>query len=485
MASFVRIAKTTFLDGRFPVFKNISFEITKNQNWAVVGAVGSGRTTFLKCLKGSYTPSPATNFKYPFLSDTNKSPWQAIQFLDFQSSGLQRAAYYSERYHSHRDKREDISLQKWLLDAYRGPEEKALEKVQYAASITRLEHLLESSLINLSNGQSRRAMLAVKLLLESQLLLLDEPYAGLDVASRSIVSNLLGNMSSVCSPKIVLSLRQQDEIPDFVTHIVELNNHEITYQGVKDHYHPSLNSAVLTKPQLEDTKPPKIGKPIIEMNNLNCTYWGKPVLENVNWTIKEGERWSLSGSNGSGKTTLLAFALGDHPKLFATDIKFFGKFIGPGTGISVFDIQENVGHCSPEVHTHFPKEFTCRETLLSAWSTTFTLPRETESRSEAIRKLLDELSLRSFENIPLSQLPTGMQRFILFCRAIIKRPRFLVLDEPFQGVDIRYMHQAHKWLNKNLLPSQAMVIISHYEEEIPACVNARAHVHQGKLRIDT
>ncbi|WBW75164.1 mitochondrial ATPase [Schizosaccharomyces osmophilus] len=485
MASFVRTAKTTFLDGQFPVLKDVSFEITKNQNWAVVGAVGSGRTTFLKCLLGSYTPSPATSFKYPFLSGTDKSHWQTIQFLDFQTSGLQRAAYYSERYHSYRDEREDTTLQRWLSDAYRGPEEKALEKVRHAASITRLESLLDSSLINLSNGQSRRAMLAVKLLLEPKMLLLDEPYSGLDVASRSIVSDLLGSMSDASSPKIVLSLRQQDEIPDFVTHIVELKNHEITYQGTRDKYKPFYNPIVSSKPQLEEATPPKIGGPIVEMNNLNCTYWGRNVLQNINWTIKEGERWYLSGSNGSGKTTLLAFALGDHPKLFATDIRFFGKFVGPGTGISIFDIQENVGHCSPEIHTHFPKEFTCREALLSAWSTTFTIPKETESRSKTISKILDELNIRKFENTPLSQLPIGMQRFILFCRAIIKSPRLLVLDEPFQGVDTEYMHLAHKWLNKNLLPSQAMVIISHYEEEIPACVNASACIHQGKLRVNT
>ncbi|EPX73862.1 ATPase [Schizosaccharomyces octosporus yFS286] len=485
MASFVRTAKTTFLDNQFPVLKDISFEIARNQNWAVVGAVGSGRTTFLKCLQGSYTPSPATSFNYPFLSGSGISRWQAIQFLDFQSSGLQRAAYYSERYHSHREEREDTTLLKWLTDAHRGSEEKALENVRYAASITRLEPLLNSSLINLSNGQSRRAMLAAKLLLQPQLLLLDEPYSGLDVVSRSVVSELLGNMSNACSPKIVLSLRQQDEIPDFVTHIVELKNHKITYQGVKDKYNPSSSPIVLSKPELKNAPPPKIGGPIIEMKNLDCTYWGKNVLQNINWTIREGERWYLSGSNGSGKTTLLAFALGDHPKLFATDIKFFGKSIGPGTGISVIDIQENVGHCSPEIHTHFPKEFTCRETLLSAWSTTFTIPKETESRSKTIAKILDELNIRKFENTPLSQLPMGMQRFILFCRAIIKSPRLLVLDEPFQGVDIEYMHLAHKWLNKNLLPSQAMVIISHYEEEIPACVNASARIHQGKLQTNT
>lgn len=154
-------------------------------------------------------------------------------------------------------------------------------------------------------------------------------------------------MSNHCSPKIVLSLRPQDKIPDFITHVLELKNKKITYQGPKEQYIPmtSHSTNIPVKPQMKKSKPITIGKPLISMEHLNCVYWGRKVLSDINWTIREGERWALTGSNGSGKTTLLAYVVGDHPKLFASNIKFFGKSIGPGTGISIFDIQENMGHC--------------------------------------------------------------------------------------------------------------------------------------------
>ncbi|EEB08778.2 ATPase [Schizosaccharomyces japonicus yFS275] len=480
MTSYVRFRNTSFFDSTFQLFKNISFDLKPNQNWAIVGSVGSGRTSFLKCLAGGYTPSPATSFSHPYFREKNLDPYLTIQFLDFKETGTQAAAYYTERYHSLRDPEHDRTLEQWLKNAYHGNQRDASAAVKRAADSVRLTELLPYSIINLSNGQSRAAMLAAKLLRQPEMLLIDEPYSGMDVKARKSFSEIFGELSNHNCPKIVLSLREQDETPEYITHILQLNNRKVVYQGPSDHFMPQVHST-FQKP--ETIVQHNIGKPLVVLKDVNCQYYDRSVLRTISWTIREGERWALRGANGSGKTTLLAFVVGDHPKAFAVDVKYFGTAIGPGSHVSILDLQQNIGHTSPEIFNHFPKQLTVMQTLLSAWNTNFRPVKETDERVDAIQRILSYFQLQKYAQTPLSELSIGLQRFFLFCRACVKQPKLLILDEPFQGVDTQLVQKAHCWLNDKLLPSQAMVIISHYDEEIPSCVNASAQLEQGKLRI--
>src|SRR5690606_13934853 len=86
---------------------------------------------------------------------------------------------------------------------------------------------------------------------------------------------------------------------------------------------------------------------IVKMEEVTISYGGNIILNKINWTIKQGERWSLIGPNGAGKTTLLSLINGDSPQAFANNIILFDR--KKGSGESIWDIKKNIGFFSVEL----------------------------------------------------------------------------------------------------------------------------------------
>jgi molybdate transport system ATP-binding protein len=206
---------------------------------------------------------------------------------------------------------------------------------------------------------------------------------------------------------------------------------------------------------------------LADMKDVNISYWGKPVLRNVNWTVREGDRWLLLGPNGSGKTTLLSLLTGDNPKSFSQDITLFGR--RRGTGETIFDIQAKIGHVSPELHYHFPAHRTAKDAILSGFGGTFAPP---EKLSQEEVKQYDEL-VKFFERVlpeqflgdRFKELSTSHQRLVLLLRAFVKRPPLLILDEPYQGMDEAAINRAREYLETEISDKQAVVMVTHFVGE--------------------
>ena len=206
---------------------------------------------------------------------------------------------------------------------------------------------------------------------------------------------------------------------------------------------------------------------LADMKDVNISYWGKPVLRNVNWTVREGDRWLLLGPNGSGKTTLLSLLTGDNPKSFSQDITLFGR--RRGTGETIFDIQAKIGHVSPELHYHFPAHRTAKDAILSGFGGTFAPP---EQLSQEEVKQYDEL-VKFFERVlpekflgdRFRELSTSHQRLVLLLRAFVKRPPLLILDEPYQGMDEAAINRAREYLETEISDEQAVVMVTHFVGE--------------------
>ena len=294
---------------------------------------------------------------------------------------------------------------------------------------------------------------------------------GLDVSSRKTLSTLLSNLAQTASPRILLALREQDRIPSFVTHILHVNSsNQILHNGTKSGFSIVPESAapddVLSEIKSRNIK--QSTKPIlVDLKDVNISYWGKSVLRNVNWTVREGDHWLLLGPNGSGKTTLLSLLTGDNPKSFSQDITLFGR--RRGTGETIFDIQAKIGHVSPELHYHFPAHRTAKDAILSGFSGTFAPP---DKLSEKELKQYDDL-VKFFEGVlpenlrgdRFSELSTSHQRLVLLLRAFVKRPPLLILDEPYQGMDEAAIKRAREYLETEINDKQAVVMVTHFVGE--------------------
>lgn len=294
---------------------------------------------------------------------------------------------------------------------------------------------------------------------------------GLDISSRKTLSTLLSALAQTASPRILLALREQDHIPSFVTHVLHIDStNEILHNGKKSSSSVVPESAppddVLSEIKSRNIK--KSTKPIlVDMKDVNISYWGKPVLRTVNWTVREGDHWLLLGPNGSGKTTLLSLLTGDNPKSFSQDITLFGR--RRGTGETIFDIQAKIGHVSPELHYHFPAQRTAKDAILSGFGGTFTPP---EKLSEKEVKQYDDL-VQFFEKVfpeklrgeRFRELSASHQRLVLLLRAFVKRPPLLILDEPYQGMDEAAIKRAREYLQIEINDKQAVVMVTHFVGE--------------------
>ena len=294
---------------------------------------------------------------------------------------------------------------------------------------------------------------------------------GLDVSSRKTLSTLLSNLAQTASPRILLALREQDHIPSFITHVLQINkSNDVLHNGPKSSYiTPSESTppdAVLLEIKSRNISPST--SPILaDMKDVNISYWGKPVLRNINWTIRQGDHWLLLGPNGSGKTTLLSLLTGDNPKSFSQNITLFGR--QRGTGETIFDIQAKIGHVSPELHYHFPAHRTVKDAILSGFGGTFAPPEQLSSQQqrqydELVEVFKDVLSLELHES-RFRELSTSQQRLVLLMRAFVKRPPLLILDEPYQGMDDTMVKRAREYLETEIDDQQAVVMVTHFVGE--------------------
>lgn len=436
-----------------PLFSELSFELAstpeKTRNWCIVGPSFAGKTTFLQALRGRLLCDPPTARSYPYLSTDEvpkrlRTPDKAIRYVGFDSEqgggsiggNAATSAYLSARYESRREIT-DFSLRDFLLgNTELNPskletDDEANISPQLLSRVVKdlkLEHLLDLPVSFLSNGQGRRARIARALLTKPEVLLLDEPFMGLDPPTVRGLSPLLQSLAEQASPRLVLSARPQDPLPDWITHLVYLRSDcQIGSMGPKEEVLEGLKKYVQGVRRgglIEDEKLPlhslvDIGRvipadasaeplasqfdeashkeleavnpnaePLVEMDGCKIQYRGKVALGNwtqqtpegskdgLIWTVRRGERWGVFGPNGSGKTTIVSLLCSDHPQSYSLPVKLFGRsrLPEPGSGerpLTFWDIQSRIGHSSPEVHQHMPRGLTIRQVVENAWSETF------------------------------------------------------------------------------------------------------------------
>ncbi|KAL7276966.1 hypothetical protein RUND412_000003 [Rhizina undulata] len=512
------------------------------QKWAVLG---SSRQRFLEILQGKHICEPPESRTYPLLASRGKWPHQAIELVSFGAGGSGSGmlgggtggdGYLSARYETLREEF-DLTLKEWLAEGVikgrtvtaweeggDGEEAGRLtaleeEMVGNVVEMLRLDMLVGQSVMTLSNGQSRRARVAKALLKRSDVLLLDEPFMGLDPPSRTLLSELLSTISNPKSSttslttQVLLGLRPQDPVPSWSTHLAFVESNRVRAIGDKSSVIDALKSQGIRivlegsedhhglldkvwagigdgakavpaqgkeeeggKEEMKGGKEGELAKPLVEMKDVRIKYYDKEILNNFSWTIRRGEKWGLFGPNGSGKTTLISLITSDHPQTYSLPIKHFGKTRLPtlGTpGISVFDIQARIGYSSPEVHAFFPKRLSLSRTVLSSFAETFlSTPRPTPeqlSHAESLMLTFAEFLPRgaSWEET-FGAVDISTQRMALFLRAIVKRPELIVLDEAFSGMQEEVRGRCFEVLEREFDPKrQAMVVVSHVTEEIP------------------
>lgn len=348
----------------------------------------------------------------------------------------------------------------------------------------KLASLLNKELIKLSHGETKRLLIAAALLRHPRILLFINPFTGLDTETRKELGEIISEVANA-GISVILST-SINEIPEVVTHIADFKNDNTIRFTKKEAAATAIKQPVHQK-RIDKNEVQELltygDKPsfenIVLMKDVRIQYGEKLILNNINWTIKGGERWALLGPNGAGKSTLLSLISGDNPQAFANQIFLFDK--KKGSGESIWDIKRKIGFFSPELYQYFPLETSCLDAVESGFYDTIGLFRQ--RNSEATTLALRWMGLLGVEDLSrklLSQVSPVQQRICLLARAFVKAPPLLILDEPCQGFNDEQVTMFKEVVNAVCAQSNTTLIyVTHYKEEIPECVTKVFQLENG------
>ncbi len=475
------------------VLQSVNLNIENGKVYVITGPSGSGKTTLAKILGNELNP---TNGSIK-IHGNNKILFVSQQDGFTQISGL-RTSYYSQRYESPNE--EGIpTVENYLNAAVNNFHKNQLVKLPFYPE---LEGLLQRKLLSLSNGERKRIQLTVELLKYPDLLVLDQPFIGLDVRSREKLSLFLQKWKKKGKAQVIVS--DPEHIPDFTDFIVEMKDGTIEKNiSFSDFDVSEVNNA---KNQ-NDTSGSILNELIrqknnyqliVRMKNINVVLGGRQILSDINWEVKPGEKWVLKGHNGAGKTTLLSLITADNPQGYTNDLVLFDR--RRGSGESIWDIKKKIGFVSPELHLYFLRQksiyhpaagtqmsynsLTCYDVILSGLKDEIGFNSSRSERSLRLGKQwLQTLKMEHLEKMPFLHSSLGEQRIILLARALIKIPDLLILDEPCQGLDPA---QTKRFLNLlNFICEKGnttMIYVTHQAEEIPSSVTHQIELKDGLIK---
>ena len=330
--------------------------------------------------------------------------------------------------------------------------EAALRRVEELTALFSMEPLLDKPLVTLSSGELRKYQLTRALLGGPEILVVDNPYIGLDPRTRGLLTELLTALSG--SMTLVLVLSRPAEIPPFVTHVIPVEDGKAGEKEPREAY-------------LDRVLPPAV----IRLRNVTIRFGERVILNSLNWTVREGEHWALTGANGSGKSTLLSLINADNPQAYAHDIELFGR--PRGTGETIWDIKSKIGFVSPELHRAFRQDATALNIVTSGHFDTEGLFRKpSEEQREIARHWMEEFGIGDLAERPFLRLSSGEQRLCLVARAFVKDPPLYILDEPLQGLDEPQRRHVKTLLDRYCgAPGKTLVMVTHYPEEYPGCID--------------
>lgn len=467
----------------------VDFCLNEKEHIAIVGDNAAGKTMLVDIITGSH-PLLMKDVAYDFSPKSSKLASDNIKYITFRDcygGDSDRNYYLQQRWNQHDIDESTPTVESMLNDAYQMNGEDTEERRmlrEHLYDIFNLRYLLDKYVIFLSSGELRKFQLAKVLMADPRVLIMDNPFIGLDKETRQQLRELLEKISEERNLQIVLVLAKDEYIPHFITHVVMVKNMKvmpkqsrIDYLAMKE----SLHEADSPDWHLSDEEKETIlslpysdneyhTNEVVNMKNVSIQYGQRIILKSLDWIVRNGERWALSGQNGAGKSTLLSLVCADNPQSYACNIVLFDR--KRGSGEAIWDIKKHIGYVSPEMHRAYNRDMPAIRIVASGLKDSVGLyVKPSERDYEQCRIWMKIFGIDYLADRTFLKLSSGEQRLILLARAFVKDPELLILDEPLHGLDAKHGEKVKEIIDAFCKrKNKTLIMVTHYKENLPQCI---------------
>ncbi|MBE0685171.1 MAG: ABC transporter ATP-binding protein [Anaerolineaceae bacterium] len=473
-----------------PTLHDINLKIYTGQKILIVGPSGSGKSTLCHCLnglipfsyKGEVHGSLKINGQETSTLDIfklSKTIGTVLQDSDAQFVGLTVG--------------EDIAF---ALENDNIPTDEMHQRVRSVAQMVDMQNWLTSSPFELSGGQKQRTSLAGVMIDDVDILLFDEPLANLDPATGKIAIEIIDDIHKQSGKTIlIIEHRLEDVLHRNVDRVIvikegriiaDMDVHSLVasvvlqetgireplyvtalkYAGVQvteamqAGYIETLKSELsrdalqIWYKHIQPTRLLNTHLSILKMENISFSYDGlRPVLEDINFEIKEGEMVSIVGKNGAGKSTLSKLLCGfereDH-----------GRILYRGEDIRTKSIKERAEIIGLVMQN--PNQMISKPLIFDEVALGLRLRQVPEEKITArVEKVLKVCGLAPFIEWPISALSYGQKKRVTIASILVLDPRILILDEPTAGQDFRHYTEIMEFLVEVNKLGVTIILITH------------------------
>ena len=494
------------------ILEDSFWKVRSDEHWAILGPNGSGKTTLVRSLWGG-VPLRSGSIHFDFLGPHSSSqdipPREVIGVVSLEMhQRLMEQEEIRDEFRAYAGEdgegtaAEEVIFSGILAQRELNPADGT--RLAEVAELLDIRHLLSRSIPSLSTGEIRKILIARALMKSPRLLILDEPFEGLDEKARENLAHSINHLMS--GPmRVVLVAHRLEEIVPRITHVLLVKEGRVFQQGPKEEILTSQNLSQLYGCELllgknngnyslsygaeKDKKIelphecqeilPDNGEALIEMKDTTIKYGDLVVLDRLNWAMKRGENWAILGPNGAGKSTLVKLILGENPQAYANQIFLFGK--RRGSGETIWEIKKRMGVVSAELQVQYRKKMSSYEVIASGFFDSIGLYQApSPQQREAVDRWVELLKIKDLAKEPYHQLSFGQKRMILLARAMVKSPVVLIADEPCHGLDVANRRRILKILERIGETKTNLLYITDRRDEILNCITHVMRLQKGK-----
>ena len=491
----ITVARVAVSLAKRPALRDVSWSLhggtageagLPSEHWAVLGENGAGKSTFLRLLRGDVRPDQDAGGNF-----IGRVLWNVDGEADASPLVIKPVSRLvsAEQHRNYVRKGWEITGKDMILSGFadtllptpaKEEQHAAAEALAVRFGIT---PLLEKAVTAMSQGQFRLILLAKSMIGSPKLLLLDEPFDGLDHAARGMLHAAIGEIAREAT--VICTAHREGDIPACITHALRLSRGVVVSaepmrtatQTMQDNKaRPAQTGGNAEK--FDASRNGKYSIPYaLELRNVDVYVNRAKVLHSLTWKLPLGESWRIAGPNGSGKSTLLRLVAGfEHAALG-------GKFLWFGREHPPLETRlKETGYLSDFFHATYRYDITGLELVYSGFDGTVGVWRKPTRKEDAeAKRWLDLLDLVPVAGVPLSRLSSGMARRFFLARALAGSPRLLLLDEPCSGLDETARKLFIASLETVIAQGVQCLYVSHNADDVPLSVLRTLFLDRGRI----